>query len=128
MFRSLDPYFKASARLLLTALFLWGGIAKTGGYAATQGYMEGFGIPGILLPLVILTELGGALALIAGWQTRLVSLALAGFCILSALIFHADLGERVQLIMFLKNLGLAGGFLALAVSGPGAWALDSDDS
>ena len=76
--------------------------------------MEAMGVPGMLLPLVILLEVGGALALIAGWQTRSVSLALAGFTILSAMIFHADLGDQTTMIMFMKNFAIAGGLLVLA--------------
>lgn len=121
---ALDPYFKALGRALLSIIFLWAGFGKIAGYAGAQGYMEKFGVPGELLPLVILTELGGGLAILAGWQTRLAALALAGFCVLSAVIFHNDLGTKAQLIQFLKNFGLAGGFLVLAASGPGALSLD----
>ena len=121
---ALDPYFKAAGRVLLSIIFLWASIEKITDFAGAQGYMAKFGVPGELLPLVILTELGGGLALLLGWQTRLAALALAGFCILAALIFHNDFGNKIQLIFFLKNLGLAGGMLLLAASGPGALSLD----
>lgn len=119
-----DPYLKAAGRVLMSLLFIWFGIAKIPGYAGTQGYMEKFGVPGELLPLVILTELGGGLAILAGWQTRYVAIAMAGFCVAAALIFHNNVADRVQLIFFLKNFAIAGGFLILAASGPGAWSLD----
>ncbi len=121
---ALDPYLKAAGRVLLSLLFVWGGYGKIISYSGAQGYMEKSGVPGELLPLVILTELGGGLAILLGWQTRWVALALAGFCVLSALFFHLDLGDNTQLIQFLKNLGLAGGFLVLAAAGPGALSMD----
>ena len=121
---AVDPYFRAAGRVLLSLLFFWGGFGKITHYAGAQGYMEKFGVPGELLPLVILTELGGGLALLLGWKTRWVALALAGFCLLSALIFHNDFGDKTQFIQLLKNLGLAGGFLVLAAAGPGALSLD----
>ena len=119
-----DPYFKAAGRALLSLLFIWGGVGKIMSYSGAQAYMAKSGVPGELLPLVILTELGGGLAILAGWQTRWVALALAGFCVLSAVIFHNEFGDRTQLIQFLKNLGLAGGFLVLAAAGPGALSVD----
>jgi putative oxidoreductase len=121
---ALDPYFKALGRVLLSLIFLWSSVSKITGYAGTQGYMAKFGVPGELLPLVILTELVGGLAILAGWQTRWAALALAGFCLLSAVLFHNELGDKAQLIQFLKNFGLAGGFLVLAASGPGALSVD----
>jgi putative oxidoreductase len=122
---SLDPTLKAAGRVLLSLMFIFGGYEKIVGYAATQDYMENAGVPGVLLPLVILTELGGGLALLAGWQTRWVALALAGFCVLSGLIFHTDFSQQMQVIQFMKNLAIAGGFLVLAAAGPGAWSLDN---
>ncbi len=121
---ALDPYLKAASRVLLSLIFIWAGYGKLTGYAGAQGYMEKFGVPGELLPLVILTELGGGLAILVGWQTRWAALALAGFCVLSAVIFHTDFGTKAQIIQFLKNLGLAGGFLILAAAGPGALSVN----
>jgi len=103
-----------AGRLLIAQIFLMAGINKIGGYAGTQGYMESMGVPGALLPLVIILEVGGALALIAGWQMRWISIALAGFSILSAVTFHANLTDQVTMIMFMKNLAIAGGLLILA--------------
>jgi len=121
---ALDPYLKAIGRALLSILFFWGGYEKITGYAGAQAYMEQFGVPGVLLPLVIATELGGAIVIFLGWRTRLAAIALAGFCLLTAVFFHSEIGDMNQLINFLKNLGLAGGFLVLAASGPGALSLD----
>ena len=113
------------ARVLLAHIFVMAGMNKIVGYAGTQGYMESMGVPGMLLPLVILVEVGAGLAIIIGWQTRLAAFALAGFTVLSALIFHNNLGEQMQMIMFMKNLAIAGGLLLLAEHGAGAFSLDN---
>jgi len=81
-------------RILLGHIFLLAGISKIGSYAGTQGYMEAMGVPGMLLPLVILLEIGGGLALIVGFQARITASLLAGFSIISAIIFHANLGDQ----------------------------------
>ena len=101
------------SRVLLAQLFIVSGFGKIGGYAGTQGYMESMGVPGALLPLVILVELGGGLLLVAGLFTRWAALALAGFSIAAALIFHTHFAEQMQMIMFMKNLSIAGGLLLL---------------
>lgn len=121
----LNPFLGLAGRVLLAIMFVLAGYGKIGGYQGTQGYMESMGVPGMLLPLVIVVELGGGLAIIAGWQTRITAIALAGFCVLAALIFHLDFADRMQSILFLKNLAIAGGFLVLAAHGPGALALDN---
>ncbi|MCX7513055.1 DoxX family protein [Frateuria hangzhouensis] len=112
-------------RLGLASIFILSGWGKMAGYSATQGYMEAMGVPGMLLPLVILLELGGGLAILAGVFTRWVAFALAGFSIVAALVFHANLGDQVQQIMFLKNFAIAGGFLMLAAHGPGALSIEA---
>ena len=114
-----------TGRVLMSAIFIMAGISKLGAYAATQGYMESMGVPGMLLPLVILLELGGGLTVVLGWQTRISAFLLAGFCIISALIFHANFGDQMQSILFMKNLAMAGGFLFLVAGGAGAWSLDA---
>ncbi len=115
-----------TGRVLIAAIFLMAGIGKLGaGYAVTQGYMESMGVPGILLPLVIALEIGGAILVIAGLWTRMAALALAGFTILSAALFHADFSDQMQQIQFMKNFAIAGGFLFLAVAGAGAWSIDA---
>ncbi len=113
------------ARLFLAQIFLLSGIFKISGYAGTQGYMEAMGVPGMLLPLVILLEVGGGLAIIAGWQTRLVSAVLAVFTLVAAVIFHNNLADQMQMIMFMKNIAITGGFILLAVHGAGGYSLDS---
>ena len=113
------------ARLFLGQIFLLSGIFKISGYEGTQGYMDAMGVPGMLLPLVILLEIGGGLAIIAGWQTKLVSIALAAFTVVAAVIFHNNLSDQMQMIMFMKNVAIAGGFILLAINGAGGYSLDS---
>jgi len=112
-------------RLLISFMFVMSGISKIGGYEGTQGYMEAMGVPGMLLPLVILTEVGLGLAVIVGYKTRIAALGLAGFCILAAILFHANFSDQMQMIMFMKNIGLAGGFLLLVAHGAGAYSVDN---
>lgn len=121
----MEKYVNLAGRILLAHIFLLAGLNKISGYSGTQGYMEAMGVPGELLPLVILLEIGGALALIAGWQTRLAAYALAVFCVVSALIFHSNLGDQMQMILFMKNWAMAGGLLVLAANGAGAFSLDN---
>ena len=121
----LNDFAELGGRILIASIFVLSGFTKIGGYAGTQGYMEAMGVPGALLPLVILTELGGGLLIVLGLWTRLAAFALAGFSLLSAALFHANFGDQVQMIMFLKNLAIAGGFLLLVAHGPGALSLDA---
>ena len=110
-------------RLFLVLLFLIAGFGKIGGYAGTAAYMAANGVPGMLLPLVIVLELGGGILVLLGWHTRIMSVLLAGFTILALLLFHMPMTAENQ-IVFLAELGVAGGFLVLAAHGPGDWSLD----
>jgi putative oxidoreductase len=112
-------------RLLLTTLFLLSGLGKLGAYAATAGYMASVGVPGALLPLVIAVEILGSVAILLGWQTRVVALLLAGFTLATGVLFHNNFADQVQMIMFLKNLSITGAFLMLAANGAGALSLDA---
>lgn len=111
------------ARLFLGQIFLLAGISKISSYADTQGYMDAMGVPGMLLPLVIALEIGGGLAIIAGWQTRLASIALAVFTLSATAIFHNNLADQTQMIM--KNIAIAGGLILLAMHGAGGYSQDS---
>ncbi|MBA3756684.1 MAG: DoxX family protein [Nitrosomonas sp.] len=116
------------ARVFLGQIFLLSGLFKISGYAGTQGYMEAMGVPAMLLPLVIALEVGGSLAIIAGWQTRLVAIALAAFTLVAAVIFHNNFSDQIQMIMFMKNIAITGGFILLAVHGAGGYSLDNSRS
>jgi putative oxidoreductase len=115
------------ARILLGQMFLLAGLSKLGegAYAGTQAYMESVGVPGMLLPLVILLEIGAGLAVLVGWQSRMAAIALAGFTLLAALIFHFSPDDQMQMILFMKNTAISGGLLMLAAHGAGAFSLDA---
>jgi putative oxidoreductase len=119
-------------RVLLAFMFILSGFGKITGYDGTAAYMAAKHMPmiGLLLPLTILTELGGGILLAVGFKTRWVALALAGFSILAALVFHdfwnvSDAAEHMnQQINFLKNISIAGGMLMVFSMGPGHYSVD----
>jgi len=113
------------ARLLLSLLFIVAGLGKLADVQGFIGYMQMGGVPAILAWPTIALELLGGLAILVGFQTRAVALTLAAFCVVTGVLFHFDPSNQMQMTNFLKNLGLAGGFLVLAVQGAGAWAVDA---
>lgn len=114
-----------AGRFFLAIIFFMSGLSKLTQYEGTQGYMEAMGVPGALLPLVIITEALGGLATILGWKAKYAAIALAGFSVLSAVLFHADFSNQAEMNNFMKNMAIAGGFLLLIAQGPGAYALDN---
>ena len=123
---ALNGMLTIAARLMIALIFIVAGFGKLGaGYAGTQGYMEAMGVSGALLPLVIALELGGGIALLLGFQTRLIAFLLAGFCVISGLIFHSG-ADQMQQIMLMKNIAIAGGLLAFTVFGGGRLSLDGE--
>ena len=112
-------------RVMLALIFILAGFGKIQDPAGTMGYMQSAGLPGILLWPTIALELLGGLALAVGYKTRYVAFALAGFSLLAAAMFHSNFGDQMQMIMFLKNISIAGGLLLLAVSGLTAYSVDS---
>lgn len=109
----------AAGRVLLSIIFVVGGIGKLMAPGATMGYIAAGGLPVPFLALIvaIVIELGGGLALLVGYQTRLVAFGLAVWTMITALIFHHDLGDHAQLIQFQKNLAITGGMLYVAAAG-----------
>jgi len=120
----LYPWAELAARLSLAALFIVAGLGKIPGYEGTAGYMDAMGVPGSLLPFVITLEIIGGLAIAIGYRTRIAAFLLAGFAVLSGLIFHSPLDPSEQ-TQFLKNLAIGGGFLLLVVHGAGRLSLDA---
>ena len=113
-----------AGRSLLSVLFLLSGLGKIGAYTATAAYMSSVGVSDVLLPVVIATEVLGAIAIILGWQTRIAAFLLAGYALLTALVFHTNFADQIEMIMFLKNVSIAGGFLLLVANGAGRLSLD----
>ena len=113
-----------AGRLLLVFIFMHESIGLVGNYAAATVYMQKSGVPSLLLPAVIVLQLGGGLLIATGTMTRLSALAFAAFCVLTAILFHWQFADRNQLLHFQKDLAIAGGFIVLACCGPGNWSLD----
>lgn len=123
--KHLENYSSLIGRILISVIFLMAGFSKIPGYEATQGYMEAMGVPGALLPLVIVTEIVGAIAIIVGYKTRIAAFLLAGFSLISAMLFHFNFADQTQSILFMKNLAIAGGFLFLLANGAGYVSIDN---
>lgn len=117
-----------AARILLAVIFVVAGFGKLADPAGTAGYMSSMGVPGFLVWPTIILELGGGILIAIGYQTRIVALLLAGFTVLAGLIFHNQFADQNQMIHFMKNLAIAGGFLSLVVNGAGGWSLDGRKS
>jgi len=118
-------------RILLAVIFIISGFGKITGYDGTAAYMAAKGMPmvSVLLPLTILTELGGGILLAIGYKARWAALALAGFTILAALIFHnfwaVEAAQKMaQQINFMKNVAITGGMLVVFAFGPGRYSVD----
>ena len=114
------------ARLLISALFLISAYNKIFSIDGTMSWMEGFGIPGMLLYPTIVLEIILPLFIIVGYKAKLSAGLLAIFCIATALIFHFDFNDQMQTIAFLKNIGLAGGFLFIVANGTKEWAIERE--
>ena len=121
----MERTINVASRVLLAHIFVISGWSKIAGYAGTQAYMTSVGLPGAFLPFVIALELLGGVALIVGFHTRWVALALAAFSIVAALIFHNNFADQIQMIAFMKNLAIAGGLLVLSQTGAGAPSVDA---
>lgn len=121
----IENYSGLVGRVLISFMFLMSGLSKIGSYEGTQGYMEAMGVPGSLLPLVIAFEVLAPLAIIVGFKTRIAAFLLAGFSLLSAVLFHANFDDQMQAIMFMKNVTIAGGFMFLVAHGAGKFSIDN---
>lgn len=111
------------SRVMLSYLFIVAGYGKLIGYEATLNYMQSMHVPSIFLPLVILLELGGGIAIILGLFTRLTSICIAIFSIVAAIIFHQG-SDDINSLMFMKDIGIAGGFIMLALNGADKFSVD----
>ena len=111
-------------RILISALFLISAYDKIFSIDGSMSWMEGFGIPGVLLYPTIALEIILPLCIIIGYKARIIAGLLAIFCLATAIIFHMDFVDPMQKIAFLKNVGLAGGFLFIVANGTKEWAVD----
>lgn len=125
MNEKLQPYGMSLARILMALIFILSGLSKIAAAAATQAYMEAMHVPGILLWPTVAFELGAGLLIVLGYGTRIVAVLLAGFCLVTAALFHTQFADQIQMFMFLKNIAMAGGFILLASTGPGSLSLDA---
>ncbi|TDJ28886.1 MAG: DoxX family protein [Gammaproteobacteria bacterium] len=114
-------------RALISILFIMSGFGKIGGYEGVQGYMESVGVPGLLLPAVIAVEMLAGIAILIGYQTKIAAFLLAGFTLLTAIIFHSDFAQQMEMVTFMRNFAISGGLLLLFVHGPGQWAVNSNN-
>ncbi len=112
-------------RIMLALIFILAGLGKIRDPAGTIGYMQSVGLPGVLLWPTIALEVLGGLALAVGHHTRAAPFALAVFSVVAACIFHHNFADQLQLIMFLKDIAIAGGLLLLALGGKTAYCIDS---
>jgi putative oxidoreductase len=128
----LYKYAAPVARVLLALMFIMSGLQKLGDIPGTIGYIQYGGLPGFLIYPTILLEVGGGIALAVGYQARLAALLLAGFSLLAGVLFHLipsgsaeGAMAQMQMIMFLKNVSIAGGMLMVVSMGAGAYSLDN---
>lgn len=120
----LKTYSPLIARLLIGGFFLFAGVGKVADIPGTAGYIQSVGLPGFLAWPAAIFEILLGLAVILGFKIRLAALAGAGFCVLTAVLFHNNFADQTQMIMFLKNFSIAGGFLMFFANGAGALAVD----
>ena len=113
-------------RILISSLFLVSAYNKIFSIGGSMDWMEGFGVPGFLIYPAIILEIILPLFVIVGYRARISAGLLAIFCLATAFIFHLDFSNQMQLVSFLKNIGLAGGFLFIVVNGTRDWSVDRE--
>jgi putative oxidoreductase len=113
-------------RLLLSVIFILSGVQKLMDFSGTVAFMgvEGLPVPALAAIVAVIVECIGGILLIVGYQTRPTGMVMAVWCVATALVAHRDFGNPDQMIHFLKNVGMAGGFLQLVAFGAGAWGID----
>ncbi len=125
----LNPYFALLGRVLLSLLFIAGGLNKLGaGAEAMVPYMQSGGVPGFLFWPTVAFEILGGVAILVGVKTRILAFLLSGFCLVTALMFHNDFADQTQAALFMKNVAIAGGFLILTRFGAGEFSVDNRGS
>jgi len=110
-------------RIMLAAMVFWTGYGRLMSYASIHNYVNDWSVPHAFKPFIILWEVGGGLLLLLGIYTRAAAAALALFCVVSGFVVHLHNGDELQLIDFMKNMALTGGFLYVVATGGGEWTL-----
>lgn len=124
------PYLPLIGRILMATIFIASGLGKIAAPEQTIGYIGAVGLPFPTFSylLAVALEVGGGLQLLFGFNTRYTALLLAGFSVVTGLVFHNAIGDQNQLIHLLKNFALAGGLLQVAAFGAGVFSLDNRDA
>jgi putative oxidoreductase len=122
--RNMVALVQPLARLMLALIFILAGVGKVIDPAGTSAYMQAVGVPSELLWPTVLLEIGGGIAIAVGYKTAFVAFALALFSIAAAVLFHSNFSDQMQMILFMKNIAIAGGLLLLATSGTTAYSFD----
>ncbi|HEY1773623.1 MAG TPA: DoxX family protein [Gammaproteobacteria bacterium] len=112
-------------RVLLAAMMFWSGYGRLMSFASVHNYVADWGVPMWVKPILVVWEIGAGLMLLTGFHTRAAAAALALFCVLSGFLVHLHDGDELQLIDFLKNMALTGGFLYVVACGAGSYSLDA---
>ncbi|MCA1457085.1 DoxX family protein [Bradyrhizobium sp. BRP22] len=124
---STPTYLPALGRLLIALIFVMSGVAKIAAPANTIAYIQSVGAPfaRVAFAVAVVVEVGGGLALIAGFQTRLTATALAIFTLATAILFHNNMADQNEMVHFMKNIAITGGLLQVIAFGAGAFSLDN---
>jgi putative oxidoreductase len=120
-------YLPFAGRLLIGVPFAMSGLSKLAAYGPTTAKIGAVGlpVPPLAFAVAVAVELGGGLLLIAGFQVRLIAIALALFCLVAGVSFHSNFADQNQMIHFLKNIMIVGGLLQIAAFGAGAISIDN---
>jgi putative oxidoreductase len=121
---NMNAIIQPLGRAMLALIFILAGVGKIQDPAGTMGYMQAMGVPGALLWPTVALEIIGGICVAIGFQTRIAAFALAIFSIATAVIFHRNFADQMQMILFLKNIAMAGGLLLLATSARTAFSID----
>ena len=121
----MKDFFELLGRVFISLLFLLNGYFKIINYDETLEWMVSYEVPGIFLTPVIILEIIAPILIIFGYKTKLAATLLSIFCLSTALVFHSDFSNQIQITSFLKNVGLAGGFLIIVVNGAKKFSIDS---
>ena len=111
-------------RIFISVLFFINGIFKINNYEGTIEWMDGYGLPGIMIIPAIIIEIVAPILIVIGYKTKIAAALLFLFCISTAFIFHNDFSDQIQLTAFLKNIALAGGLMFLIANGARGYSLD----